>query len=157
MLSPSTFIGPFATTDKVLVLRDVKGKRTSGFNVCHYQKSMVEGKQLWLTLEQLKLVLEFQTETEANTAMVVLTNVIETLRPNCVINGGTIIIQDANYTHSQNVLSNNWVISHNLGKFPSVTIIENNGDLVFGEINYIDAQTIILSFSHNIAGKAYLN
>lgn len=50
-----------------------------------------------------------------------------------------------------------WVISHGLGNFPSVTILDSSGNTVFGEITYTDANTVTLTFSAAFTGTAYLN
>ena len=50
-----------------------------------------------------------------------------------------------------------WTITHNLGKFPSITVIDTGGTVVTGEYTYIDTNNVILNFSAPFAGKAYLN
>jgi len=50
-----------------------------------------------------------------------------------------------------------WNILHNLGKFPSVTVINNNDIVINGEITYIDNNNVQLNFSAGFTGKAYLN
>ena len=50
-----------------------------------------------------------------------------------------------------------WNINHGLGKFPSITVINNIGEVVFGEYLYVDSNNITISFSSGFAGKAYLN
>jgi hypothetical protein len=61
------------------------------------------------------------------------------------------------YTHTQLSPTNVWNINHNLNKMPSITIVDSADNLVFGEIKYISANEIIVSFSAAFAGKAYLN
>lgn len=65
--------------------------------------------------------------------------------------------KDANYIHSQYFASTEWVINHNLGKYPSVLIIDDEGTEVKGDIEYIDENNIKLKFSYEISGKAILN
>ena len=48
-------------------------------------------------------------------------------------------------------------ITHNLNKFPSVTIVDSNEEQIFGVVDYQSANTIVLTFSAAISGKAYLN
>jgi len=50
-----------------------------------------------------------------------------------------------------------WSITHNLGKFPSVTTVNNSGEIVFGAVTYTDNNNLTIDFKDNIAGKAYLN
>jgi hypothetical protein len=65
-------------------------------------------------------------------------------------------IQDT-FTYTQAVSSSLWVISHGLGTFPSVTIIDSSGNNVFGDIVYNNQNTLTLTFSAAFTGAAYLN
>ena len=49
------------------------------------------------------------------------------------------------------------VVTHNLGKFPSITVIDTGNTVVQGEYTYINNNTVALAFSAPFAGKAYLN
>jgi hypothetical protein len=60
-------------------------------------------------------------------------------------------------THTQGSASATWTITHNLNKFPSVTIVDSEEEQVFGVVDYQSANTIVLTFSAAISGKAYLN
>lgn len=64
---------------------------------------------------------------------------------------------DATFVHEQLVASNSWVVNHNLGKFPSFVVIDSGGNLIWGDPDYVDNNTIILNFSVPFGGKAYLN
>ena len=50
-----------------------------------------------------------------------------------------------------------WNIQHNLGKFPSVSVINNNNIVINGEVTYIDNNNVQINFSAGFTGKAYLN
>ena len=63
----------------------------------------------------------------------------------------------ATFTFIQAAAATVWNIPHNLGKFPSVSIINNNNIVINGEITYIDNNNITLTFSAGFAGTAYLN
>ncbi len=65
--------------------------------------------------------------------------------------------RDLNFRHIQFTASKNWVVVHNLGKYPSVTTVTSNNQQVFGEVEYIDIDTVQINFSTQIAGQAYLN
>jgi|TARA_B100000900_G_scaffold225440_1_gene191347 hypothetical protein len=60
-------------------------------------------------------------------------------------------------THTQGSASSTWTVTHNLNKFPSVTIVDSNEEQIFGVVDYQSANTIVLTFSAAISGKAYLN
>ena len=61
------------------------------------------------------------------------------------------------FVFTQNAPATTWNIQHNLGKFPSVSVINFNNVLINGEVIYIDNNNIQLNFSAAFAGKAYLN
>lgn len=64
---------------------------------------------------------------------------------------------DLHYTHIQSVAASTWVVPHNLGKYPSVSIVDSAGTPVVGDVTYTDINTVTLSFSVIFSGKAYLN
>lgn len=61
------------------------------------------------------------------------------------------------YTHNQTVPLDIWTINHNLGRYPSVSIVDSAGTEVKGKIDYIDENNITVSFSSGFSGKAHLN
>ena len=64
---------------------------------------------------------------------------------------------DLSFTYVQGVASTTWNIEHNLGKFPSITVIDTANTVVTGEYTYNDINNVTLTFSAGFAGKAYLN
>lgn len=50
-----------------------------------------------------------------------------------------------------------WTIPHNLGRFPSVTVVDGLGVKVEPDVTYTDANTVTVTHSAALAGKAYLN
>ena len=61
------------------------------------------------------------------------------------------------FIFTQGVPATTWNILHNLGKFPSVSVINNNNVVINGEVTYIDNNNVQLNFSAGFTGKAYLN
>ena len=61
------------------------------------------------------------------------------------------------FVFTQGAAATQWSIQHNLGKFPSVSVINNNNVIINGEVKYIDNNNIQLNFSAGFSGKAYLN
>lgn len=61
------------------------------------------------------------------------------------------------FVFTQGVPATVWNIQHNLGKFPSITVIDTGDTVVTGEYTYIDNNNVTLTFSAGFAGKAYLN
>lgn len=64
---------------------------------------------------------------------------------------------DAHYAHTQGIASASWTVTHNLGKFPSVTVIDSANNVVVGEIQYTNNNSLTISFTSTFSGKAYTN
>src|SRR5580765_682775 len=64
---------------------------------------------------------------------------------------------DQTYIFTQVALLDQWVITHNLGRYPSVTVIDTGGTEILPDVHYIDDKEIHLSFFNPTSGKAYLN
>ncbi len=50
-----------------------------------------------------------------------------------------------------------WIVNHPLNKFPSVSIVDSGGNVVIGDITYINESQLKISFSYEFSGKVYLN
>jgi hypothetical protein len=61
------------------------------------------------------------------------------------------------YRHIQILPDTTWNISHNLGFYPSVVIIDEEDSVVMGQIVYVDENTINVFFNQQAIGFAYLN
>lgn len=61
------------------------------------------------------------------------------------------------YTHTQSGASSTWTINHNLGYYPSVSVVDSGENLVIGDVTYISTNTLSVSFTASFGGKAYLS
>lgn len=61
------------------------------------------------------------------------------------------------YTHNQLSSASTWTITHNLGFFPSVTVIDSGNNTVIGNVTYISENQLSVSFNATFGGKAYLS
>lgn len=99
--------------------------------------------------------------TEASDKMLVDANVTlgDTYVVNLISNDESVISFDIpqSYRHIQVANSTTWVITHNLGFRPSVTVIDLDGDVVNGDIAYNTINQLTITFSSEIKGEAYLN
>lgn len=59
--------------------------------------------------------------------------------------------------HDQPVAAAVWNIVHNLGYFPSVTVVDSADAVCFGEVRYLDENRVQVTFSSAFAGRAYLS
>ena len=64
---------------------------------------------------------------------------------------------DKHYTHNQSVASATWSVAHNLNKFPSTTVVLSTGQKGYGDITYVDANNLTITFTGAESGKAYIN
>ena len=71
-------------------------------------------------------------------------------------------LTDKNFVHNQIGLSATWSVTHNLNKYPSVTIVDTAGTVITGEITYTNLNEAVISFTSDgsplpQAGKAFFN
>ncbi len=64
---------------------------------------------------------------------------------------------DKTFIFTQATPSTNWSIQHDMDKFPSVAVVNNNNVLMYGNITYVDKNNLTITFSAGFSGKAYLN
>ena len=61
------------------------------------------------------------------------------------------------YTWTQSISLAVWTIPHNLGRFPSVTVVDNLNNKIEPDIQYIDNNSLQIINGVALVGKAYLN
>ena len=61
------------------------------------------------------------------------------------------------YTHVQASPASVWTINHALQFRPGVTVVDSAGEQVEGSVDYIDGDTLTISFSAAFSGTAYLS
>ena len=49
-----------------------------------------------------------------------------------------------------------WVINHGLNAFPSVNVLDPLNQELFGQVDYVDDDTLTITFSSPETGVAYL-
>lgn len=62
----------------------------------------------------------------------------------------------ATYTHVQAVPSRGVAVAHNLGRKPSVTVIDSANSEVLGNVTYVSDSALEVAFSGAFSGLAYL-
>lgn len=60
------------------------------------------------------------------------------------------------HVHTQNSASDTWEIIHNLNKKPLITVVDENDEIVFGDVNYVNDNIVVVRFTSAFSGKAYL-
>jgi len=64
---------------------------------------------------------------------------------------------DLSFVYTQTSAASEWVITHNLGKRPSVTIVTATDTTVIGEVTYNNDNKLTINLTSANSGKAYLN
>ena len=71
--------------------------------------------------------------------------------------GFSALSSDKNYIHNQTAANSAWTVQHNLGKYCSVTVVDSAGNVIVGNVEYLDTNNLIIKFSAPVTGKAYCN
>jgi hypothetical protein len=66
-------------------------------------------------------------------------------------------VADRTYVHYQVLALASWTVHHNLGKKCSVTVVDSAGSTVIGNVDYIDLNEVLVTFSAPFSGEAYCN
>lgn len=61
------------------------------------------------------------------------------------------------FNYTQLTPAATWTITHNLGRFPAVTVVDSAGSVVEGEIDYVSDSQVVLTFSAPFSGNASLS
>ena len=67
--------------------------------------------------------------------------------------GGAHFVYNANFIAAPSTNP----INHNLNKYCSVTVVDENNDVVIGEIHYDSLNQVTLTFTAAFSGKAFFN
>ena len=72
--------------------------------------------------------------------------------------GNNIYWTDETFVHTQSGASTSWVVTHNLNRYPSVTLLLSaSEDIVIGDVTYDSSNQLTVTLSGANTGKAYLN
>jgi len=53
---------------------------------------------------------------------------------------------DSHFVYTQSTPESVWEVTHNLGKKPSVTVVDSADTVVIGEVEYLSTSTVRLTF-----------
>lgn len=65
-------------------------------------------------------------------------------------------VNHVKYVHTQNTPSNQWNITHNLGFFPNVTVLDNANRIIEADIQYLNTNSVRIVMNVALSGVAYL-
>jgi hypothetical protein len=66
-------------------------------------------------------------------------------------------IEDRTLSIEIAIPSASWEITHNMNKYPSVTVCDSAGTVVVGAISYVDSNSLVITFNSPFSGTAILN
>lgn len=61
------------------------------------------------------------------------------------------------YIHTQNSPQLVWTADHNLGRYPSITVVDSADTVVIGDAQYTSINQVILTFSAAFSGRAFFS
>jgi hypothetical protein len=61
------------------------------------------------------------------------------------------------HIHTQTLASAVWNIVHNLGKYPSVSVVDSANEEVIGEVEHLSNTSLNIKFTAAFSGKAFIN
>lgn len=67
------------------------------------------------------------------------------------------LLQDATFIFEQEIATNEWIVNHELNKYPAVTVVDSGDNVVIGDVQYLNANSLKISFTAVFSGRAYLN
>jgi hypothetical protein len=64
---------------------------------------------------------------------------------------------DLTYVHNQVATASTWNVTHNLGKYPTIAVVDSGNNELVPDVHYIDANNLTVSFGANTSGHVYCN
>ena len=76
------------------------------------------------------------------------------IAPNQILN--LVYPASVRHIHTQGAASTTWAITHALGGYPSVSVVDSAKTVVIGEVNYVSTSQVVVNFTSAFSGYAYL-
>ena len=71
--------------------------------------------------------------------------------------GAAAAIHIHNFAYEQLSASATWNVAHGLGKFCSVTVVDSAKTVIRGQVDFTDANNVVITFNSATTGFAYFN
>lgn len=65
-------------------------------------------------------------------------------------------VNHVKYVHTQSSASNEWSITHNLGFFPNVSVLDNENRIIEADVQYLNINSVKIVMNVALSGVAYL-
>lgn len=113
--------------------------------------------QIGLTPAQLAQ-LQYAYDNSVTGVNIALTNPEQATITITKLNAASLVdVYERAYIHTQAAPALQWTVSHNLNKYPSVSIVDSSNEEVIGEVEYVDTNNLIVKFTAPFSGEAYIN
>ncbi len=66
-------------------------------------------------------------------------------------------VSASSFTFVQSIPASVWTIPHNLGRYPSLVVVDSSGAEVEGDVHYVSINQIVLTFAGAFSGIAACN
>jgi len=113
-----------------------------------------------ITLDNLSAVLSQkgdQAYDESITSIALVGDLIKTIVFNRRNAAALTVSYVDTYVHYENTPNIEWSITHNMNKYPSVTVVDSAGSIVEGAVDYLSLNSCRITFCGAFSGKAYFN
>ncbi len=167
-----TFIRPYSTGDTLIIIQDIEKRVTFEIKPWHVNVLYVAAASKSITVKlkgsdyQPKITFSLYSEalialtflqTAIDLAKGVVDNIPDEIR-DYIDNQILIVIEAGKFAFRQSTLSEDWFITeHGMDKKPSVTITNDDFEVIDGYIQYLDDDNINVKFNVPLTGWVFLN
>lgn len=167
-----TFIREYSTGDTLVIIQDINSKVTYEIKPWHVNSMYVRPKSKTIIIKQkgsdYNPTIAFDSYSEALEALTYLQSAVDLMKgivdnipdeiQNYIDNQIMIVIESGKFAFRQSSASENWhVLEHGMDKRPSVTITDDNFEVIEGWIQYTDDDNIEIKFNVPLTGWVFLN
>jgi len=118
-----------------------------------------DGSTVVLTnIPTLSQIADWDTAYDSNIVSANITgNVTKSLNLVRRDGGSVSVAYTDTYVFTQSSPSATWNVTHNMDKYPSVTVIDSGNNEVVGDVVYNSLNDLTITFSGSFSGTAYIN
>jgi hypothetical protein len=167
-----TFIRTYSPGDNTVIIQDVNDSVTYELKPWHVNAMYVRPKSKSIIIKQkgsdYNPDINFESHSEALQALTLLQTAIDMAKGvmdnipdeirDYIDNQIMIVIESGKFAFRQSFSSENWnVYNHGMDKKPSVTITDDNFEVIEGYVQYIDDDNVEVKFNVPLTGWVFLN
>jgi PleD family two-component response regulator len=170
--SIDNFIKPISNGDKFIFIQDINNKLTNEINPWRVTSSYNIPNSCYISIKlhgsDNVMNIKFDTPKNARLALVKFQDAITKLKNQTDNISNEVkdyidakildIVNSSHFAFRQEQASDTWNVSdHGMDKYPSVTIVDDNGEVIEGLYKYLDCDNVQVLFNQEITGWVFLN